>query len=77
MGEYFAHANEFRFTPEKDEDDGQQSTIQVIAYSGIGNGAVFSINIDKGTVTVGCNSTDGGDIDPAFVSADLDDAVED
>ena len=41
MSDYFARANEFRFSPDKDEDDGRQSTIQVIAYSGIGNGAVF------------------------------------
>jgi hypothetical protein len=77
MGDYFGRANEFRFSPDKDDDDGRQSTIQIIAYSGIGNGAVFSINIEEGTATVACESTDVGDIDPASFSADLDDVVED
>ena len=42
LGDYFARANEFWFFPEDDKDEGKQSTIQVIAYSGIGNGAAFS-----------------------------------
>jgi hypothetical protein len=77
LGSFFARANEFRFITEKDEDDGRQSTVRVIAYSGIGNGAVFSIDIVKGTATVCCESTSFGGIDPVFVSADVDNDVED
>jgi hypothetical protein len=52
MGEYFARANEFQYYPDSDENHGKKATILVRAYSGIGEGARFEVDLDTGTVDV-------------------------
>ena len=48
MDDYFSRANEFRYFPECDKDGGHMFNIQVIAYSGIGDGATFRVNLTSG-----------------------------
>jgi hypothetical protein len=64
MNEYFSRANEFRYFPESDKDGGHKFNIQVIAYSGIGDGATFRVDITSGNVRVidgSIDDDDGGD----------------
>jgi hypothetical protein len=52
MGEYFARANEFQYFPDSDQNHGHKSSVHVRAYSGIGQGARFEVDLDTGAVEV-------------------------
>jgi hypothetical protein len=52
MKEYFARANEINYFPEEDLDGGHRFQIHVTAYSGVGSGARFEVDIHEGTVEV-------------------------
>lgn len=54
MKEFFPRANEINFFPQQDSDDGSRFQIHVTAYSGVGNGARFEVDIDKATVQLVC-----------------------
>jgi hypothetical protein len=57
MTDFFSRANEYRYFPEDDSDEGRQSTIQVVAYSGVGEGATFAVDVAKGTVSLKSGSS--------------------
>jgi hypothetical protein len=52
LKEYFSRCNEINYFVDKDSDDGKRFELQATAYSGIGFGGHFCIDIGKGTVEV-------------------------
>jgi hypothetical protein len=76
MGDYFSWANEFRYFPDCDKDGGRKFNLQVIAYSGIGDGAKFQVDITSGKVTVD-NDDEGGDYNQPASEDELPDKEDD
>jgi hypothetical protein len=64
MKDYFARANEINYFPEEDLEGGNKFQIHVTAYSGVGKGARFEVDLDNGTVSLlsAVNGFDGVDV---------------
>lgn len=52
LKEYFSRCNEINYFVDDDSDDGHCFQLRATAYSGVGSGALFEIDIENGTVKV-------------------------
>lgn len=50
LKEYFSCCNEINYFTEEDSVDGKCFDLRATAYSGIGSGALFRVDVNKGTV---------------------------
>ena len=52
MKEYFSRAIEIIYYPDNDKNGGRKFRIDVTAYSGVGNGATFYVDVDECEVVI-------------------------